>query len=504
MNKSVHRKLAFVLALALLLPFILQGNSVVNAVESDTNMKAHCTATIDDEFDDSEIIIVIDPSYNFTEYTINDFASIGCTSIEALTNNITSNSLCRIIKLTIQSNSKESVLAAIEQLEQRSDIYSAEPNYIESVSLAPNDPGYTDGNQWAINKISLPSAWNITTGSAAVRVGVIDTGIDNSHPDLVNRVNANLSRSFSRDFVLGTNDIHGHGTHVAGIIAAQGNNSIGVVGTCWNVELISLRVATPDGSFYVSSAIQAIDYAEEIGIPILNYSSGSSSVLELNTSFRVAISNYSGLFVCAAGNESTNNDITPHYPSNFDLPNVIAVGSSTDTDACAAHSNYGQTSVDLFAPGTSILSCFPTSYYCTDDQCNDVHYTNGYRSLSGTSMAAPYVAGIAALILSKHPNISIFHIKSGIMNNCDLVNQLSEKCVSGGRLNAYKAVLNTHYYDSFTKRTSVSHAAICACGNTVLESHTWVLMNTGTYICSKCAYIPANAEIISIFDTETE
>ena len=502
-EKSIRRKFSVILALALLLPFILQGNSAVIAVESDTYLKTECTATIDDEFDDNEIIIVIAPSYNFTEYTINDFSSIGCIEIKELTRNISANSLCRIIKLTLEEHSKANVIAAIDQLEQRGDIYSAEPNYLQTFNLAPNDPEYTTGDQWAIDKISLPSAWNLTTGSSTIRVGVIDSGIDASHPDLVNRVNTSLSRSFSPDFSSGTEDIHGHGTHVAGIIAAQGNNSVGIVGTCWNIELVSLRVATPDGKFYRDAVIEAIQYAEEKGIPILNYSGGSSENQSSDTAYAVAISNYSGLFVCSAGNESTDNDEIPHYPSSCDLANVIAVGNSTSTDTCAASSNYGQTSVDLFAPGASILSCYP-SQLCIGGSCGASHHTNGYHSLTGTSMAAPYVAGVAALILSKHPTISISHLKPGIMNNCDLVSQLSGKCVTGGRLNAYKSVLNTHYYNSFTNKIPASHTAVCACGHTVVESHTWVLMNTGMYRCSKCSYISANTQIDSIPENKTE
>lgn len=176
-----------------------------------------------------------------------------------------------------------------------------------------------------------------------------------------------------------------------------------------------MRVGTKEGKFNVDAVLQAISYATVNDIDILNYSGGSYTYRE---SYKEAIDNYPGLFVCAAGNEHTNNDVTPHYPSNYDLSNVIAVGSLDSYGNRSSYSNYG-TTVDIYAPGGDILSTYPMEL-CASGSCDkSTHFINGYHSLSGTSMATPYVTGVAALMLSSCDYITPEQLKTQLLNNAD-------------------------------------------------------------------------------------
>lgn len=276
----------------------------------------------------------------------------------------------------------------------------------------------------------MPNAWDITTGAAQVVVGVIDTGISGTHEDLANRINSNLCRDFSSgtEVAVGTPvDPKGHGTHVAGIIGAEGDNGIGISGVCWNVTLASLRVFDEKGSGYASNVALAIDYAITQNIPILNLSARwyASNTERYDYPLQAAISNYPGLFVCAAGNEAADNDTIDVYPTNIDLPNLISVAATDTTDSLCSFSNYGKTTVHLAAPGEGIKSAYPNNSYANSD---------------GTSMATPYVTGVAALIKSLNRELTAPEIKALILNNVDKIDALSDKCTTGGRLNAYKAV----------------------------------------------------------------
>ena len=312
--------------------------------------------------------------------------------------------------------------------------------------MLPNDSFETA--QWAIDYIGLPDVWVYERGSNLVKVGVIDSGVDGTHPDLRDNINTSLSKCFSPDFSNPLEDNTGHGTHVAGIIGAEANNSIGIAGTCWNISIVSLRVGTKEGKFNVDAVLQAISYATVNDIDILNYSGGSYTYRE---SYKEAIDNYPGLFVCAAGNDHTNNDVTPHYPSNYDLSNVIAVGSLDSYGNRSSYSNYG-TTVDIYAPGGDILSTYPMEL-CASGSCDkSTHFINGYHSLSGTSMATPYVTGVAALMLSSCDYITPEQLKTQLLNNADNIT-IQIPSSSGGtttmgakELNAEKAVATVDEY----------------------------------------------------------
>lgn len=344
--------------------------------------------------------------------------------------------------ITLNKHDKQNVLDAIETLQKRNDVLYAEPNYCITLDSTDVTNDEYVSEQWALDKINLPDAWKITTGSKSVKVGVIDSGIKADHPDLKDNVDSELSKSFveGTDDSDALEDVFGHGTHVAGIIGAVGNNSIGVSGTCWNVDLVSLKVLDDNGvcgnsNDKISGVINAINYAKANNINILNFS--IALVVPKSKAFEETINNYPGLFVCAAGNELFNIDTAGQkrriYPSIYTSDNIVSVAASNSNDKIwyvekfQQGSNYGIVSVDLAAPGADIYST-----YTADDKA--------YVNMSGTSMATPYVTGVAALIQSKYQNISTKATKKAILDGVDKSSYWSQYVKTGGRLNAYKAL----------------------------------------------------------------
>ena len=349
-----------------------------------------------------------------------------------------------ILYIKLQKKGKQNVLDAIRVLEKDDRFLYVGPNHFVYTSSTPNDPFYSD--QWGLPKINAPAAWNErTNASPIVQVGVVDTGIQGNHPDLENELYPYRHRDFTTGVTAGVEvnvgnltDPNGHGTHVAGIIGAQGNNGIGVAGVCWSIKLISLRALDSDGQGQTSQLINAINYAQNNYIRILNMSLGSYTY---NAALETAIRNYTGLIVAAAGNENENTDNTPFYPASFTniLDNVISVGASDANDNRSnwngfqnlwgylgqAQSNYGKTTVDVFAPGSDIYSTLKNG---------------SYGNMSGTSMATPFVSGVVALIKSINNSFQPSDIKHIINYTADQITELSDLCVSGGRLNAAAAL----------------------------------------------------------------
>jgi subtilisin family serine protease len=362
--------------------------------------------------------------------TVEDLTGVSPDALEPTADSmalqIDENNFRQILKLELTNAGKENVLDAISTLEQIDGVMYAGPDYFESVrAIVPSDPD-TGSLPWGLLRIQMLSAWEITEGSSDVLVGVIDSGIADHFV-----LNAQVTAGW--DFVNNssdTTDTHGHGTHVAGII--------GAAGVAPNVTLIPLQVSRSGNGFSSSAVVEAIVYATENNIQILNYSGGT---YENRPAQKQAIANYPGLFVCAAGNEGNNTDSVMHHPSAFDLGNIISVGASDEYDERWIHpsngdeSNFGATTVDLFAPGANIYSTW-----------ND----GGYVEDSGTSMAAPHVTGVAALIKSIRPDLSATEIKALILDNVDKVDALEGLCVTDGRLNAYKAVRAATEAQTFT------------------------------------------------------
>lgn len=384
----------------------------------------------------------------------------------------------QILKLNLSKKSKENVLNLIKKLEERDDVLVAHPNYIQEPDNVPNDTYYN--SQWGSERINLPEAWNITTGNKNVTVGIIDSGIKRAHSDLTSNIDTTLSKSFTGDNAPFT-DSNGHGTNVAGIIGAVGNNKKGIAGACWNIKLVSLKVGTD-----ASNAIRAIEYADKNNIPILNY---SNSVQNDYYALKCAIQNYRGLFVCSAGNKNKNIDNSNEtewvYPSKYHLSNMISVAAISENDKLAdwgiyngsiQASNYGSKSVNVAAPGNNLY----TTHY---GNTSDLYYI--YQG--GTSLSAPYVAGIAALIKSKYPTITNFGMRSAILDSVDKLKSLSGKVKTGGIVNAYKAINDVQNH-KFTVVYNKNGGSGTTMGNTTVTYGIPTNLRANTYASNRRGY----------------
>ncbi len=458
MNK-IKNWLSIILAVTIFLSAICYVPIVkaVNGATTDSEETTLSTATLEDDFADNRIIVLLSEaaSKRRAAYSAVDFCELGSVKVENLTAEMYDylaqkqkagsksaeeriENFKHVLCVELATAGKENVLAAIKTLEGRDDILYAGPDYVIRTAATPGDPEL--GNQWAVSNINLTNAWNITTGSSSVTVGVLDSGISASHEDLNGVVDTTLSRDFTGSGGA-TTDTFGHGTKVAGVIGAKGNNGRGISGVCWNVKLVSLKVIGNNGLGYSSYAYRAIGYATTNDIPILNLSvawSEDQAGGRYNQVLDTIILNYPGLVVCSAGNDDNNNDVFGYYPSNSALSNVISVGASTQSNAkwvdpidSNKASNYGSWSVDVFAPGYNIQTTYSGNIYSPE---------------SGTSMAAPFVSGIAALLLSRNPNLTGAQMKNIIMNSVDVCPALNGLCVTNGRVNAYKAVTSNLLY----------------------------------------------------------
>lgn len=322
--------------------------------------------------------------------------------------------------------------------------------------------------------IQMEDAWDVEQGGDWVKVGVIDSGINYRHEDLGGRVDYELSKDFTggNSPCSDSYEPFGHGTQVAGVIGAIGNNNRGSSGVCWGgVTLISYKVSL-DGT--ASQVAQAINEAKASGVQLLNISMDVTVTDELKT----AVKSYPGLIVCAAGNSSRDIE-SSNLLSSLNYSNILVVGATESAnDNIASFSNYGATSVDLFAPGVEIYTTYSTG---------------GYGANSGTSFSAPLVTGTVALLMSRYSYKSIAQLKATIMDNVDKVSGLSGKCVSGGRLNAYNAIMNlAHVHTmSYVKRDAIMHDYKCSeCGYVASSGMHVLLDDRGGYkICKFCKYI---------------
>ncbi|NLX49737.1 MAG: S8 family serine peptidase [Methanospirillum sp.] len=317
-------------------------------------------------------------------------------------------------------------------------VLRVERDWVVRLDRTPNDPGYA--SLWGLPKIAAPAAWDRTTGGTGVVVAVIDTGVDAAHPDLAPNVwtnpgevpgngldddaNGYVDDVHGWDFRNGDpvpDDAYGHGTHCAGTIGAAGDNGIGIAGAAWTVRVMPLKYMQGNDCGFVSIAAEAILYANRMGADVI-----SCSWYEPESPLiRDAIAASPALVVCSAGNEGRDTDATPQYPACYPLDQVISVAATDPADAMAPFSNYGATSVDLGAPGVSIYSAMPGG---------------GYGWMSGTSMAAPHVAGVAALALSLDPSLSTAELRRALLEGADPVASLAGRSVSGGRLNASRTL----------------------------------------------------------------
>lgn len=334
-----------------------------------------------------------------------------------------------------------------------------EPNYVVHASRVPNDPDF--GQLWGLRNtgqlggragadIGATAAWDIATGGD-VTVAVIDTGIDYRHPDLSPNTWSNgadpangrdddgdgfVDDVHGADFYnddADPNDDSGHGSHVAGIIGARGDNATGTVGVNWNVKLMALKFLNRNGDGNTADAARAIDYAVNHGASVINASWGGTSFSQTLFQAVANASEHGILFVAAAGNEGVNADSVPDYPAAFNLPNVISVAATDRSDRLLDFSNYGHRNVHIAAPGDEIDSTVPS---LVDG--------SGYSEFSGTSMAAPFVSGAAALYLSRWPGSSVGLVRDAILQTAVQLSSLTGKTSTGGRLDVARALAYGH------------------------------------------------------------
>lgn len=398
--------------------------------------------------------------------------------------------------------------AYIERLSADPRVRFVEPNYEVSTDLIPNDPNFD--SLWGLNNtgqtggiadadIDAVEAWNLAAGTRQTVVGVVDTGVDYTHPDLYLNIwlnqgeipdfagqrpidtdgdglvtfydlnaseNAALVTDFNVngyidggdlladprwadnvdgpdpggriddligwDFANNDNDPfddQGHGTHVSGTIGAVGNNNRGVVGVNWRTQIMGLKFLGASGAGTTADAISAIQYATQQQATLTNNSWGGGGFSSALQNAIAASGEADMLFVAAAGNDGIDTDFVSHYPSTYQLPNIIAVAATDHNDSLASFSNFGATSVDLGAPGVSVVSTTPN---------------RSYSRLSGTSMASPHVAGTAALAWSVQPDASFEEVRDAIYEGVDEVVGLGGTTATGGRLNALRAIQNVN------------------------------------------------------------
>ncbi len=364
-----------------------------------------------------------------------------------------------VVKRPVIETSK----SVIKTLQQNPLVEIAEPNYIYRAVKMPNDPSF--GKLWGLRNfgqndargagtsgidIDAVRAWDITQGSEDTVIAVIDTGVDYNHPDLkenmwVNEAEANGKPGTDDDGngyvddVYGYNfvdaehptadpkDDHGHGSHCSGTIGGRGDDGKGIVGVNWRVKIMAIKFLGGDGGGTLEGAIRGIDYATKMGAKIMSNSWGGGGESQTLKEAIQRANQAGALFVAAAGNDSANNDTNPHYPSSYNVPNVLSVAAIDNNAQLASFSNYGKKSTHVAAPGVNIYSSVKDGKY---------------DSWSGTSMATPHVSGVAGLLASKEPTLTHLQLKQRIVSTIKPLSSMRNKVSSGGMVNAYFALTN--------------------------------------------------------------
>lgn len=346
---------------------------------------------------------------------------------------------------------------AIVAYQRSGQVEFAEPDYILRAFRIPNDPGYLDGSLWGLHNtgqngglagadLGAEQAWDLMDGAPDVIVAVIDSGIRYTHEDLADNMwvnpgeipgnglddddNGIIDDVHGYNAYSGTGDPKdpiGHGTHVAGIIGAVGNNQKGTVGVAWKVKLMACRFMDRFGEGATSDAILSIDYARRKGAQIINASWGGSGFsLALRNAIRRA-RDAGIVFVVAAGNEAIDLDREPSYPAGYSIDNVVAVAATTRNDVLADYSNSGVKTVLLAAPGSDIYSTWHSS-------------DRSYSTETGTSMATPFVAGVFAMAKARFPDDSYSQLIGRVAAAVDPLPGLDGFCATGGRVSLRKAL----------------------------------------------------------------
>ena len=384
----------------------------------------------------------------------------------------------RIRVLTVPAG--RTVGAAVAELQATGDYEFVEPDHRVYATTTPNDPRFTDGSQWDFNNtgqnsglpgadISAPAGWSIRTSGALV--AIIDSGALLTHEDLVANLWINphigsygyTSDKYGIDAIANTGlndstatpDGNGHGTHVAGTIGAVGNNGRGVAGVAWTTQLMILRFLPASGSGSLSDSLECINYAIKAGAKIINASYGSDTPSQAELTAIRAAGAAGIIFVAAAGNDTRNLDVGRSYPAGYAADNIVAVAASTRLDELASFSDYGSGAVELAAPGQDIISTYNTS-------------SSSYALLSGTSMAAPHVAGALSLMAAQYPSDNYRQLINRLLRSVTHKSTFAGKVHSGGRLNLANALSTASppsprpFNDDFADRATLVGANVLA------------------------------------------
>ncbi len=371
----------------------------------------------------------------------------------------------------------KSMASVIASLKNNPNVEFAEPNYIYSVNpikeqnviskkllkspftdftaATPDDPSF--GKLWGLRNtgsnepngsagvegadVNALKAWDITKGSRAVRIAVIDTGVDYTHPDLKANMwvntkeipgngidddgNGFIDDVYGYDFANNDSnpmDGNGHGTHCSGTIGAVHDNKIGVAGVMSDVQIMAVKFLGDDGSGSLEGAIKAIDYATMMNVDLMSNSWGGGGRSEALLEAIKRASDKGIIFTAAAGNSSSNNDSSPSYPASYDVPNMVAVAATTAQNGLASFSSFGRNSVHIAAPGHNILSTVNGG---------------GYDVYSGTSMATPHVSGVLGLLLAKEGRMPHSVMRERLTMTSVPVTALRGKTQTAGRIDAY-------------------------------------------------------------------